>query len=151
MHWVRGVIKLSYCDNVKRKYFFSQWGKVCLCDKIKSCQCNNLISIQVSSVSQDWESYKYRWSDFVEEIFTKFYVFNYFLCLSILHRSFWGQFFLWKHAYIPLSSYLWKFFNFTTFDIRIWDRFSNPLLTSSVLPNIDQFLVIHPVFCVECF
>lgn len=78
IHWGRAVIKLSYCHKVKRKYFFSQWGKVCLCDKIKSCHCNNLISIWVSSVSQDWESYKYRWSDFVEEIYTKFYAFNYF-------------------------------------------------------------------------
>lgn len=68
----------------KENIFVVNGGKGCLCDKIKTCHCNNLITIRVSLVRT--ETYKFRHSDFVEEIYTKFYASNSF-SMSLHHTQ----------------------------------------------------------------
>lgn len=58
--------------------------------KIRPCHCNNLISIKISLVIQDWESSSYRWCDFVQEIYINFFklLISFLFCVLIF-RAFW--------------------------------------------------------------
>ena len=66
------------------------WKSMFMWKKIRSCHWNNLISVKISLVIQDWESSNYRWCDFVQEIYINFFkLLITFLFCALTFRAFW--------------------------------------------------------------